>query len=352
MLKKPCGTYDQTYAQDMALVRTPFRWGLLILMLIALFFIIPIFASAYFLSVVNSICITIIAALGLNIILGYCGQISIGHAAFMAVGAYTSAILSYHLGWSFSITFPLSIITSGLVGLVVGMPALRIKGFYIAVSTLAAHFIIMWIILHADSLTRGVNAIEAAAPTLGGFIFKTERDMYFLIIVFTILATFLASNLVRTKIGRAFIAIRDNDLAAEFMGVNIFRYKMLAFLISACYAGGAGSLLAHYQGMISAEQFTLVESIWFLGILIIGGMGSVTGAIFGSIFIRVLHQVVIFLAPIIGNLFPAIAGSSVAGMTQMFFGLVIILFLIFEQRGLAHRWQLILASFRLWPFPY
>ena len=136
----------------------------------------------------------------------------------MAVGAYTSAILSYHLGWSFWITFPLSIITTGLVGLVVGMPALRIKGFYIAVSTLAAHYIIIWIILHADSLTRGVNAIEAAAPTLGGFIFKTERDMYFLIMVFTLLATFLASNLVRTKIGRAFIAIRDNDLAAEFMG--------------------------------------------------------------------------------------------------------------------------------------
>jgi branched-chain amino acid transport system permease protein len=232
------------------------------------------------------------------------------------------------------------------------MPALRIKGFYIAVSTLAAHYIIIWIILHAGSLTRGVNAIEVGAPTLGGFIFKTERDMYFLIIVFTVLATFLASNLVRTKIGRAFIAIRDNDLAAEFMGVNIFRYKMLAFLISACYAGAAGSLLAHYQGMISAEQFTLVESIWFLGILIIGGMGSVTGAIFGSIFIRLLHQAVIFLAPVIGNLFPAIAGSSVAGMTQIFFGLVIILFLIFEQRGLAHRWQLILASFRLWPFPY
>lgn len=351
-MKKPSGTFDESYAQDMAIVRTPFRWGMLIVLLLVIFAGVPFLASTYFLSVVNMIGITIIAALGLNILTGFCGQISMGHAAFMAVGAYASAILSFHLHWSFWMAFPVAVLFTGLVGILVGMPSLRIKGFYIAVSTLAAHFIIVWLIIHGGRLTRGVNAIEAAAPTIFGFTLKSERDMYFLIMGFTVLATYLAINLVRTRVGRAFIAVRDNDLAAEFMGINIFHYKLIAFLMASFYAGAAGSLLAHYQGMISVEQFNLMDSIWFIGMLIVGGMGSISGAIFGAIFIRLLAQLVLFLAPVIGQLFPAIAGSSVAGMTQVFFGVVIILFLVFEQRGLAHRWQLTLASFRLWPFPY
>jgi branched-chain amino acid transport system permease protein len=351
-MKRPSGTFDESYSQDMALVRTPFRWALLALLFLCLFVVIPGFTSAYILSVANTIGITVIATLGLNILTGYCGQISIGHAAFMAVGAYVSAMLSYHLGWSFWAAFPVAVLATGLIGLLVGLPALRIKGFYIAVSTLAAHYIIVWLIIHGGWLTRGVNAIEAAAPTVFGFTLKTERDMYFFIMGFTVLAVFLAVNLVRTRVGRAFVAVRDNDLAAEFMGINVFHYKMLAFLMASFYAGAAGSLLAHYQGMISVEQFNLMDSIWYLGMLIVGGMGSVTGAIFGAVSLRLLAQAVLFLAPVIGGLFPAIAGSSVAGMTQVFFGLVIILFLIFEPRGLFHRWQLILASFRLWPFPY
>ena len=352
MMKKPCGTFDETYAQDMSFIRTPFRGGLLVILLVLIFGIFPFVASDYLLGIMNLIGITIIAMLGLNILTGYCGQISIGHVAFISVGAYTTGILSTHLGWPFWATLPSSIIVSGMMGLIVGLPALRIKGLYIAISTLAFHYIILWIILHGGELTKGVWGLPCNSIEFFGVSFDTERKMYFIIMVLAVLGTVLAFNLIRTKYGRGFIAVRDNDIAAEFMGLNIFRLKSLAFIICSMYAGAAGCLQAHYVGMLTVEQFPLIDSIWYLGFLIVGGMGSITGAIFGAFIFRVIAQLVLFLAPIIGNLFPAISLSVVAGFTQMLFGIIIILFLVLEPRGLNHRWQLVLSSFRLWPFPY
>jgi branched-chain amino acid transport system permease protein len=155
--------------------------------------------------------------------------------------------------------------------------------------------------------------------------------------------------LMRTRVGRAMLAVRDNDLAAEFMGINVFRTKVLAFFISSVCAGTAGSLLAHYQGIITVDQFTLMDSIWMLGMLIIGGP-TLIGAICGVIFLRLLSHFVLFLAPAIGEVFPSFSGTAVSGFTQIFFGLVIIFFLVYEPRGLSHRWQIILSTFRLWPF--
>ena len=352
MLKKPCGTFDETYAQDMACIRTPYRVGLLVLLFAFIFIILPLLANDYVLGVMNLIGITIIAMLGLNILTGYCGQISIGHVAFIAVGSYTSSILSEHLGWQFWATFPSAILVSGLLGLIVALPSLRIKGFYIAISTMAFHYIIIWVILHAGDLTRGVWGLPCEFPQLLGVHFNTEIKMYFLIMTFTVIGTVLAFNLVRTKFGRGFVAVRDNDIAAEFMGLNIFTLKTMAFIICSMYAGAAGSLYAHYLGMITVEQFPLIDSIWYMGFLIVGGMGSISGAIFGAIFYRLIAQVVIFTAPMIGNAFPSLSVSGVAGFTQMLFGILIILFLVLEPRGLNHRWQITLASFRLWPFPY
>lgn len=351
-IERPCGVFDRNYSQDMAICRTRFQWAALIGFLVLLFGFFPLFATEYWFSIVNLIAITVIAVLGLQFLTGYCGQISIGHAAFMAVGAYTSAILATHLGWSFWVALPCAGISAGIIGLVFGLPALRIKGFYIAVTTLAAHFVIMWAIVHGGDLTGGVMGLSAPAPKLGGIVFDSEREFFFLIVSFAVLMTFFAKNIVRGKIGRAFIAARDNDIAAEFIGVNIFRYKVLAFTLGCLYAGIAGSLYAHYIGYVNEELFPLIESIWMLGMIVIGGLGSITGAIFGAVFIRLLSYGVYYLTPIVGAAIPAIEMSIANASTKLVFGLVIILFLVFEPRGLYHRWEIILTKARLWPFPY
>ena len=351
MYKKPCGVFDVNYVQDSALIRTGYRWIMLSVLFVLIFGAIPLFAGNYLRDVLINISIMVIAVIGLQIIIGFTGQISLGHAAFMAVGAYTSAMLSTHLGLSFWITMPLAALLAGILGIVVSMPALRIRGFYVAVTTLAAHYIIMWAILHGGELTKGVSGMSAAEIRIGGFALDNELKFYYFAMLFAVLAVFFTSNLMRTKIGRAMLAVRDNDLAAEFMGINVFKTKVLAFFLSAIYAGVAGSMLAHYQGMITVDQFSLMDSIWMLAMLIVGGV-TITGAIMGVFFIKILHQVVLFSAPVIGAIFPALAGSAVAAGMQIFFGAVIILFLIFEPRGLFHRWQITLSTFRLWPFPY
>ncbi|MBU2549332.1 MAG: branched-chain amino acid ABC transporter permease [Proteobacteria bacterium] len=351
MLRKPCGTFDENYVQDSALVRTRFRWTLLALLLAGLFIAFPWLASNYLLDVMTNIAITVIAVLGLQIVIGFTGQISLGHAAFMAAGAYASGMISYHLGWSFWISMPLAALSSGLLGLIVAIPALRIRGFYIAVTTLVAHFIIMWGILHGGNVTMGLVGLSADDVRIGSFALDNERRFYYLAMTLAVLTVFLTTNLMRTRIGRAMLAVRDNDLAASFMGINVFRTKITAFFLSSLYAGVAGALMAHYQGIITVEQFTLMDSIWMLGMIIIGGP-SIIGAVFGVFFMKILHQIILLLAPWIGGLFPLVAGTAVAGFMQLFFGAVIIWFLVFEPRGLAHRWQIILSIFRLWPFPH
>jgi branched-chain amino acid transport system permease protein len=351
MLKKPCGVFNETYVQDSALVRTNYRWTLLIMLFVVLFVLIPIFGNDYVLDVTIDISIAIIAVLGLQIITGFTGQISIGQAAFMAVGAWTSAMLSHHLGWSFWVSMPIAAMVSGFFGIMVGIPSLRIRGFYIAITTLVVHNIIMWVILHGGQITMGVDGMPCNEVSIFGFEFNNELRFYFLAMSFTVIIVFLTTNMMRTKVGRSLLAVRDNDLAAEFMGINIFNAKLIAFFLSAVYAGIAGALLAHYQTIIVVEQFTIMDSIWMLGMIIVGG-ATIYGAILGVIFLKLLIQAVIWLTPWLGGIFPAFGGSVVAGSMQILFGVVILLFLIFEPRGLAARWQTFLSTFRLWPFPY
>jgi branched-chain amino acid transport system permease protein len=351
MLKKPCGVFDETYVQDSALVRTGFRWTMLVVLLLMVFVAFPLLAGDYLLDVVIDIGITIIAVLGLQIITGFAGQISLGQAAFMAVGAWISAMLSYHLNITFWFSMPVAAICSGFLGLLVGVPSLRIRGFYIAVTTLVVHFIIMWIILHGGQITLGVDGLPANEVNAGSFAFDSEVKFYYLAMAFTVGIVFFTNNMMRTKVGRSFLAVRDNDVAAEFMGINIFKIKMTAFFLSAVYAGIAGSLLAHYQGILTVDQFTIMDSIWMLGMIIVGGP-TIIGAIMGVLFLKILVQAVVWLTPWLGGLFPAFEGTVVAGSMQIFFGAVILTFLIFEPRGLAHRLQMFLSTFRLWPFPY
>jgi len=335
----------------MAIVRTGTHWVLLIGFLILLF-TAPLYFNNYWLGVFNLIGITLIAAVGLNILVGYCGQLSIGHAGFIAVGAYTSAILTNRLEMPFLVGLIGAGLLSGLVGLLFGLPSVRVKGFYLAITTIAAQFIIIWVINHWG-LTGGGNLITAPYPSIFGLEFRAESSQFYLIIGIAVLGVFFAKNLTRTKVGRAFIAIRDNDLAAEVMGVNLLYYKLLAFFIGCFFAGIAGALYAHWLGSLNAEQFSFTESILYVGMIIIGGLGTNIGPIFGVVFIRVLQQVLtIQLVPFLEKSVTVLPSGFATGITPMLFGLVIVLFLILEPRGLAHRWSLFKASYRLWPFSY
>jgi branched-chain amino acid transport system permease protein len=347
---RPCGVFDATYEKDMAIVRTSRHWIALVISLVILF-LIPLFGSYYFISLLNSLAITIIVVLGLQIVSGYCGQISFGQAAFMAVGGYASAVLTQNFGLSFWVAMPLAGIFTGIYGLVSGAPSMRIKGFYLAVATIAIHFVTMWLLLHLE-ITGKSEGLNLDSPQIGSFAFDTDERMFYIIMPIMILLTFAARNLMRTRVGRAFVAVRDNDLAAQVMGINLYYYKLLAFFISCFYAGIAGSLWAHLILVCHPEQFTLMNALWFIGMLIVGGMGSIPGVFFGVIFVRILDEMVLLVSPYIADMFPWIGSAPAAAIGVSAFGFVLALFLIKEPRGLAHRWEIVKASSRLYPFAY
>lgn len=347
----PCGIRNHSYSEDMAIVRTKTQWGLMIAFFILLF-TMPLYLNNYWIGVFNLIGITIIAATGLNILIGYCGQLSIGHMGFVAVGAYTSAILTTRFDLPFLASLIASGIMAGLVGIIFGLPSIRVKGFYLAITSIAAQFIIMWVISQWG-WTGGHLGMSVPFASIGGYVFRSGPSQFFLIIGITVLAVFFAKNLARTKVGRAFVAIRDNDLAAEVMGVNLTYYKLLAFFIGCFYAGIAGSLFAHWNLTLTPEQFSFTDSILYVGMIIIGGLGTSVGPIFGVVFIRLLKEVLtVNVSPYLEKTLTALPSGFATGVTPMVFGLVIVLFLILEPRGLAHRWNLFKASYRLWPFSY
>lgn len=347
----PAGIRNFSYAQDMAIFRTRWQWVMLAVAMVLLF-TAPMYLNNYWLGTVNLIGISIIAATGLNILIGYCGQLSIGHAGFIAVGAYTYAILVTRFDLPFLLAIVCAGLVSGLAGLIFGIPSVRVKGFYLAISTIAAHFIIIWIINQWSGVTGGYAGMSVPAASIFGISLAGQQNQFYLIFAITLIVVLLAKNLSRTRPGRAFVAVRDNDLAAEVMGVNLFRYKLLAFFIGCFLAGVAGSLLANWIGYLNAENFTLTESILYVGMIIIGGLGTTVGPIFGVIFIRLLQQGVNYFSPVIENVFPVFPAGFTAGLGPMVFGLLIVLFLVLQPRGLAHRWNLFKASYRLWPFSY
>ncbi|MDD5486610.1 MAG: branched-chain amino acid ABC transporter permease [Dehalococcoidales bacterium] len=349
----PAGIRNFSYAEDMAIFRTKTQWVLLLLLFILLV-TVPLFVGNYWLSIFNIIAITIIGAMGLNLLTGYCGQLSIGHAGFIAVGAYTSAILT----GTYEVPFLLGILggglMAGLTGILFGLPSLRVKGFYLAISTIAAQFIIMWVISQWGSMTGGFVGLRVPAAKILGFQFTSQLSKYYLILAICVITVFVAKNLARTRQGRAFVAVRDNDLAAQVMGINLFRYKLLAFFTGCFLAGISGALLAHcYYGFLNPEFFSFKESILYVGMIIIGGLGTTVGPIFGVVFIRLLERLLTLeLVPFLESSITIFPSGWASGITPMLFGLVIVLFLIIEPRGLAHRWQVFKHSYRLWPFSY
>lgn len=345
----PCGTYNPSYGKDIAIIRTRWQWLIFIATLIWLF-TFPLYGGGYFVSLINRIAILVIAVLGLQIVSGYCGQVSLGQAVFVAVGAYTSAILTLR-GMPFWIALPISGIMAGLIGVIAGGPSLRVKGFYLALATLAAHFLIMWLVIRLE-ITGTTTGLHPPPPKLGNFVFNTPERMYYIIVAVMLIMTLAAQNIVRTRVGRAFVAIRDNDLAAEVMGINLFYYKLLAFFIGCFYAGIAGSLWGHWLMVVHPEQYSIILAVMMVGMMIVGGMGSIPGVFFGVIFLQLIDEAVLLSGPILAEAVPIWGMAPAAALSFIAGAIVIILFLIFEPRGLAHRWQIFKASYRLYPFAY
>ncbi len=309
---------------------------------------LPFFASTYWLDVANRVGIAVIAAMGLNLLTGYTGQISLGNAAFLAVGAYSTAALAGR-GVPFALTIPLAGLLSALVGMVFGIPSLRLRGLYLAMATLAAHFIVEFTAVHWDFMTGGVNGISIPAPSFFGLALDSDRRIYWLILPLAVFHLWFARNLFRSRVGKAFIAIRDHDVSAEVMGVDVFRHKLLAFAVSSFYVGVAGSLLAYQARIISPENFPLGVAIDQLGMIIIGGLGSVLGSILGAAFITLLPEVLRLLTGSLAHSFPALI-QLFASLKLGVFGLTIVLFLIFEPEGMASRFRRIKAYWSHYPF--
>ncbi len=354
MIHRESGVLKTTYEADMALYPLPIaRWTVAV---IAVFFfaVLPFSVHEYYLSMVNLVSIAIIGALGLNILVGYTGQISIGHGAFMSVGAYTAANFAVRLDWPWPVNLLLGGLMAALVGAIVGIPSLRIKGLYLAIATLAGQLIIEWTINHVTWISGGVQAtIEVPRPRVGPWVIADQREMYFLLLVFVVLAIVGTMNLVRSRIGRAFIAIRDHDIAAEIIGINIFRYKLLAFAISSFYAGVTGVLYTYYLGIANYEQFQITVSIDYLAMIIIGGLGSVLGSIFGAAFVTLLPIAIRYAMEAFGTeLFGSAVYNVIPALRLILFGVLIIFFLVVEPEGLNRLWRNIRTYFRVWPFAY
>src|SRR5256886_2368696 len=339
-----CGGFRVSYRSDERIFDTPVPIVALVLLL-AVLAVLPRFAGTYWLDVLNRIGIAIIGAIGLNILVGYTGQISIGQAAFLAVGAYSTAIFEVNLGVPFYLAIPLGALTAAGVGLIFGIPSLRLKGLYLAIATLSAHFITTYVIIHWESMTKGVIGLMVPPPTVFGLPLDSDARVFYLIYALVVPATLFAKNLFRTKVGRAFIAIRDRDVAASVMGVSLLRYKLLAFVISSFYAGLAGGLMAHHSRILFPDAFTLLVAIDYLALIIIGGMGSILGSIFGAIFMTLLPEVLKLTATSLTGGDPQGFGL-IASARDIVFGLAVIFFLMYEPQGLARIWVRVRSFWR------
>ncbi len=348
----PCGNYKERYEQELTIFETDFGRLWLLIGLILLFGVIPFISTSYVLYVLNVIGIYSIAAVGLNLLVGYTGQISLGHGAFFGVGAYTAAILSTKMGFPFWAAVLSGGIVTSAVGMIFGLPSSRLKHLYLLIATLAGQFIIEYILLEWESLTGGAMGIVVSGGTLFGIDLGNDRAFYYVIFVCFTVLTWIAVNFTRTRYGRAFVAIRDNDRAAEGMGIPVFAYKLLSFAISSFYTGIAGGLFAYYMMSITPEPFNLWLSIEFLAMIIIGGLGNIPGSIFGTIFIVVLNEVLSHITEYLMNVGASGVAITIAPLREFVFGLAIILFIIYEPKGIAEVWRVIRSSFRLWPFSY
>ena len=361
---RPCGNYHQHYSQDQAWWQTKFVWGKMILLFITIFFLIPRFAGLYMVSVANVIGYTILSAMGVQLLIGYCGQVTLGHAAFIAIGAYTSTLLMLQLHIPYPITLFVGGIAGGLWSVLFGLPSARVKGFYLIMTTMAAQFITVEFFITQYVSQIGGRGVAFSLPpgtiSIGPWVIQSDMEVYYLMAVLVVLCTLVTSNLLRSRVGRAWIAIRDNDIAAEALGVNVVYYKLLAFFVAGFFGGIAGAFWVTSLAAISPEHFQFGWSLWLVGVILIGGVGSIHGTIFGAMFMTLIPEGLKFLIFILTqNTFFVELMPFLPQLLEKFlfvkeaaFGLAIVLFLIFEPNGLSYRWWQAKNYFNLWPFSY
>lgn len=325
-----------------------FLVGLVVLVAV----LVPLGTSNYFVHLLNLSLLACIGALGLMILTGFCGQISLGHAAFLAIGAYTTVILAVNAGMPFLVVFPAAAIAGALVGLIVGLPSLRFRGVYLAISTLAMHYAIVFLCTsyQANFGASASAGITIPEPFIGTFRLQGERPWFYFLLILLMAVTFFCINLVRTRPGRAWMAIRDRDVAAEAIGINLTRYKLLAFMLSATLASVSGSLAAYYSNVVTVETYTLDLAVIYIAMIIVGGMGSILGGLLGAIFITLLPFCIEWLFEFLPRMWRF--GPIMFGVQVAMVGISIILFLLFEPKGLAEIWRRIETYFDRWPFRY
>jgi branched-chain amino acid transport system permease protein len=360
----PCSVYHEDYTQDHAWWQTKFIRGKMILLLLLLFVVIPKFADSYVLSVCNQIGYTILGALGVQLLIGYCGQLTLGHAAFLAVGAYTSTLLVLEFPWpkflmDWGLAYPISIIAAavvaGLWSVLFGLPSARVKGFYLILTTMAAQFVTVdFVIAQYVSKIGGRGQAFALPPgtiKIGPWVIDTNLKVYFMMVVLVILCVIGLANLLRSRAGRAWVAIRDNDISAEVMGINVVKHKLLAFFVAGFIGGIAGAFWISNIAAVSYEHFPWFWSLWLVGVILIGGVGSIHGTIFGAIFMVVVMEGLQLAVMPLADTYPKLLMDFLF-IKEAAFGLAICAFLIFEPNGLAYRWWQIKNYFNLWPFSY
>lgn len=343
------------YYEDIQLLDNKVLW-FWFLMLIAALAAFPFIAPSYYIYMANYMAINVIVTLGLNILVGYTGQISLGHAGFFAIGAYITVLSVTTLHLPFLVAIVLAALVAAVFGFILGLPALRLEGPYLAIATLGFGMAITQVIGRWQ-VFGGRMGIEVPKITLGPFTLDTDQKMYFLVVLITFLMVMAGRNLMKTKVGRAFIAIRDSDIAAQTMGVNLVYYKTLSFAVSAFYAGVAGGLYAFMLGFINPSTFNFILSIYFLAFVIVGGLGSILGSIMGGVVMSwlMLELDKIQELPYLGGVLVAFSDEwmNVAGLpniASIIFGLIIILLVVFEPLGLYGFWIRTKIYWKTWPF--
>lgn len=341
------GVYFQKFADEERLFNSKTQrrnfWTFLVLLLTT-----PLWIHDYLLTMACIVGIHVIATMGLNFTTGSAGLISLSHGAFLGVGCYTAAYAA-KMGLPFWIAVPAGGTVACLIGVIVGVPSLRVKGLYLAIATLAAHFILAFVFREWDAGTGGTGGVTVAPATIFGFEIADEASKFYLIYGFVIALAFAGKNLMRSYVGRSFVAIRDRDYSAEILGVNMLRTKLTAFGIGSFYAGVAGGLLAYYYGGITPEYFHLSLSVFYLAATIVGGLGTVLGSILGAVFMTFIPEVLRFIAQSMSQQLPTLA-NLLLPMGQVVFGGLIVFFLVVEPHGLVSVWGRIRRAAHIWPF--
>ena len=350
------GEIKSSYNSDEFIWDNYYKRSFLLISLILLL-LFPFFANDYLILLACRFFIILLAVVGVNVVMGYTGQMSLGHAAFIAIGAYTTCIFHNSIsnllpmGILPILSILLSMFVAGILGIIVGLPSLRVKGIYLAVATLSANFIVIFLIEQPifAKWTGGLVGIDSPTPNLFGWEMNDKKEKYWLVMPVTIILLLFSQNLFQTKIGRAFIAIRDSDFSAEILGISLIKYKLLSFAISAAFCGAAGSLWAYFFARILPEQFELFLSLQLVVALIVGGMGRTMGPVFGVILILLIPEFIkISFGMVSYNSYSI--DMLRAPLQEITFGLLIIGFIIFEPLGLVSVFDRIFRFFNRWPF--